>query len=114
MEALLPRKQRTGQRLYECLQQEGYRGGYLALQRYVTAWKKQHTYTVTASNQAVATNSALYVDCTAIKIKTGKKGALKRFFYFNANYRLISDKKKAVITQPSQPSKTLPNNLLYL
>ena len=34
---------------------------------------------------------------------------MKRFFYFNANYRLISDKKKAVITQPSQPSKTLPN-----
>ena len=44
MEALLPRKQRrTGQRLYECLQQEGYSGGYSAVQRYVKAWKKQHT-----------------------------------------------------------------------
>jgi hypothetical protein len=44
MEALLPRKQRrTEQRLYECLQQEGYSGVYSDVQRYVKAWKKQHT-----------------------------------------------------------------------
>ncbi len=36
-EAHLPRKQRrSAQRLYECLQVEGYRGGYTAVQRYVT------------------------------------------------------------------------------
>jgi transposase len=28
--------------LYECLQVEGYRGSYTAVQRYVKHWKKQH------------------------------------------------------------------------
>jgi transposase len=41
-EAHLPRKQkRTAHRLYECLQIEGYRGSYTAVQRYVKHWKKQ-------------------------------------------------------------------------
>ncbi|WNV04920.1 IS21 family transposase [Candidatus Methylospira mobilis] len=41
-EASLPRKQkRTAQRLYECLQVEGYRGGYTAVQRYVKGWKRR-------------------------------------------------------------------------
>jgi transposase len=41
-EAPLPRKQRrSSQRLYECLQVEGYRGGYTAVQRYVKRWKKK-------------------------------------------------------------------------
>jgi len=41
-DAALPRKQRrTAQRLYECLQVEGYQGGYTAVQRYVKDWKKQ-------------------------------------------------------------------------
>jgi transposase len=41
-EAPLPRKQRrSAQRLYECLQVEGYRGGYTAVQRYVKRWKKK-------------------------------------------------------------------------
>ncbi|WP_051299839.1 IS21 family transposase [Methylobacter luteus] len=41
-EAVLPRKQRrTARRLYECLQVEGYRGSYTAVQRHVRRWKKQ-------------------------------------------------------------------------
>ena len=41
-EAHLPRKQRrTAQRLYECLQVEGYRGSYTVVQRYVKRWKKK-------------------------------------------------------------------------
>ena len=41
-EAHLPRKQRrSAQRLYECLQVEGYRGGYTSVQRYVKRWKKK-------------------------------------------------------------------------
>lgn len=41
-EAHFPRKQRrTVQRLYECLQVEGYRGAYTVLQRYVKRCKKQ-------------------------------------------------------------------------
>lgn len=41
-EAHLPRKQRrTVQRLYECLQVEGYRGSYTVAQRYVKRVKKQ-------------------------------------------------------------------------
>ncbi|MGZ8916419.1 MAG: IS21 family transposase [Methylobacter sp.] len=43
-EAELPRKQRrTAQRLYECLQVEGYHGGYTAVQRYVKGWKKKRS-----------------------------------------------------------------------
>jgi len=41
-DAKLPRKlRRTAQRLYECLQVEGYRGSYSPVQRYVKAWKGQ-------------------------------------------------------------------------
>ena len=41
-DAKLPRKlRRTAQRLYECLQVEGYRGSYSPVQRYVKAWKRQ-------------------------------------------------------------------------
>jgi transposase len=41
-DAKLPRKmRRTAQRLYECLQVEGYRGSYSPIQRYVKVWKKQ-------------------------------------------------------------------------
>ena len=41
-EAHFPRKQRrTAQRLYECLQVEGYRGAYTVVQRYVKRWNKQ-------------------------------------------------------------------------
>lgn len=40
-DAQLPRKQRrTAQRLFECLQVEGYVGSYSPIQRYVKAWKK--------------------------------------------------------------------------
>jgi transposase len=40
-DAGLPRKQRrTAQRLFECLQIEGYRGGYTAVQRHVKDWKQ--------------------------------------------------------------------------
>jgi len=43
-EANLPRKQRrTAQRLYECLQVEGYQGSYTAVQRYVKSWKKRRS-----------------------------------------------------------------------
>jgi transposase len=43
-EADLPRKQRrTAQRLYECLQVEGYQGSYTAVQRYVKGWKKNRS-----------------------------------------------------------------------
>ncbi|WP_240347962.1 IS21 family transposase [Methylomonas sp. EFPC1] len=43
-EADLPRKQRrTAQRLYECLQVEGYQGSYTAVQRYVKGWKKKRS-----------------------------------------------------------------------
>jgi transposase len=42
-DASLPRKQRrTAHRLYECLQVEGYQGGYTVVQRYVRCWKQQH------------------------------------------------------------------------
>jgi transposase len=41
-EAHFPRKQRrTAQRLYECLQVEGYQGSYSIVQRYVRRWKKK-------------------------------------------------------------------------
>jgi transposase len=41
-EANFPRKQRrTAQRLYECLQIEGYHGSYTIVQRYVKCWKKK-------------------------------------------------------------------------
>lgn len=41
-EADLPRKQRrTAQRLYECLQVEGYLGSYTVVQRHVKRWKKK-------------------------------------------------------------------------
>ena len=43
-DAGLPRKQRrTAQRLFECLQIEGYRGGYTAVQRHVKDWKQTRT-----------------------------------------------------------------------
>jgi len=43
-DAGLPRKQRrTAQRLFECLQIEGYRGGYTAVQRHVKDWKRTQT-----------------------------------------------------------------------
>jgi len=43
-DAGLPRKQRrTAQRLFECLQIEGYCGGYTAVQRHVRDWKRTRT-----------------------------------------------------------------------
>ena len=40
-DAKLPRKQRrTAQRLFECLQVEGYTGTYSPIQRYVKGWKQ--------------------------------------------------------------------------
>ena len=43
-DAALPSKcRRTAQRLYECLQVEGYRGGYTAVQRYVKDWKQSRS-----------------------------------------------------------------------
>ena len=40
----MPRKQRrTAQRLYECLQVEGYQGSYTGVQRYVKGWKKKRS-----------------------------------------------------------------------
>ncbi|NJA08206.1 IS21 family transposase [Methylococcaceae bacterium WWC4] len=44
LDATLPSKRRrTAQRLYECLQVEGYRGGYTAVQRYVKDWKQSRS-----------------------------------------------------------------------
>jgi transposase len=41
-DARLPKRQRrTAQRLFECLQVEGYRGSYGPVQRHVLAWKRQ-------------------------------------------------------------------------
>lgn len=40
----LPAKRRcTAQRLFECLQVEGYVGGYCAVRRYVKTWKHEQT-----------------------------------------------------------------------
>ena len=53
-EAHLPRKQRrTAQRLYECLQVEGYRGSYTVVQRYVKRWKKQRASSPTVKQAFV-------------------------------------------------------------
>jgi transposase len=42
MDAKLPKRQRrTAQRLFECLQVEGYRGSYGPVQRFVLNWKQQ-------------------------------------------------------------------------
>ncbi len=42
LDSKLPRKQRrTAQRLFECLQVEGYTGTYSPIQRYVKDWKKE-------------------------------------------------------------------------
>ena len=44
LDATLPSKRRrTAQRLYECLQIEGYIGGYTAVQRYVKDWKQSRS-----------------------------------------------------------------------
>ena len=44
LDAALPSKRRrTAQRLYECLQVEGYSGGYTAVQRYVKDWKQSRS-----------------------------------------------------------------------
>jgi transposase len=43
-DAALPgKRRRTAQRLYECLQVEGYLGGYSAVQRFVKDWKQAQT-----------------------------------------------------------------------
>lgn len=48
-DAALPgkKRKRTAQRLYECLQVEGYVGGYSAVQRFVKAWKQARSSTLT-------------------------------------------------------------------
>jgi transposase len=48
-DAALPgkKRKRTAQRLYECLQVEGYVGGYSAVQRFVKAWKQARSSTPT-------------------------------------------------------------------
>ncbi|MBX3617103.1 hypothetical protein [Nitrosomonas sp.] len=44
-DAKLPRRQRrTAQRLYECLQVEGYQGSYGPVQRFVQDWKQQASH----------------------------------------------------------------------
>ena len=53
-EAHFPRKQRrTAQRLYECLQVEGYRGSYTVLQRFVKGWKKKRASSPTVKQAFV-------------------------------------------------------------
>lgn len=53
-DAGLPRKQRrTAQRLFECLQIEGYRGGYTAVQRHVKDWKQSRTSNPTIKQEFV-------------------------------------------------------------
>jgi transposase len=45
LDAALPgKRRRTAQRLFECLQVEGYLGGYTAVQRYVKDWKRSLTH----------------------------------------------------------------------
>ena len=42
-ESELPlRDRRTGKKVFELLQREGYRGGYDAVRRYIRAWKDEH------------------------------------------------------------------------
>jgi len=42
-EAELPSKRRrTGKKIYEALQREGYNGGYDAVRRYIRTWKEDH------------------------------------------------------------------------
>ena len=54
-EAHLPRKQRrTAQRLYECLQVEGYRGSYTVVQRHVKRWKRQRASSPTVKQAFVS------------------------------------------------------------
>ena len=46
LDSRLPKKQRrTAQRLFECLQAEGYRGAYDSVQRYVKHWKFEQKMT---------------------------------------------------------------------
>jgi transposase len=53
-EAHFPRKQRrTAQRLYECLQVEGYQGSYTIVQRYVKGWKKKQASSPTVKQAFV-------------------------------------------------------------
>ena len=50
IESRLPKKQRrTAQRLFECLQTEGYRGAYDSVQRYVKHWKLEQKMTPAAT-----------------------------------------------------------------
>ena len=47
-EQALPAKQRrTAQRLFEGLQDEGYRGGYDSVRRFVKVWRQEHQTTPT-------------------------------------------------------------------
>jgi len=39
------RRRRTGQRLYQELQREGYDGGYDSVRRYIQRWRKEHSET---------------------------------------------------------------------
>jgi len=38
------RERRTGQRLFDALSEEGYRGSYLTVQRFVRAWKEEQSH----------------------------------------------------------------------
>jgi hypothetical protein len=52
IEYRLPKKQRrTAQRLFECLQAEGYRGAYDSVQRYVKHWKLEQKMTPAATKE---------------------------------------------------------------
>jgi transposase len=39
---LPPKSRRTGKKIYEALQREGYAGGYDAVSRYIREWKEEH------------------------------------------------------------------------
>ena len=39
---LPPKNRRTGKKIYEMLQGEGYAGGYDAVRRYIQSWKEEH------------------------------------------------------------------------
>ena len=41
-ETLPSKERRTGIKVYELLQQEGYKGGYDAVRRYIRTWKEEH------------------------------------------------------------------------
>ena len=103
VDSRLPRKQRrTAQRLFECLQAEGYRGAYDSVQRFVKLWKVEHKITPVATKAFIPLvfppGETCQFDCSEEVVELG--GLARKIKV--GHFRLCYSRKMFVVGYPCE------------